>query len=396
MRRGACPSLSEPMQTGDGLLARLNPAGGALSPAQLAGVAEAAGKWGNGILEITARGSLQIRGLTRDTAHKFEGAVNAFGIAADPFPEVRVGPLAGCDATEIADPRPLVEAIRKCADPRGLAPKVSVIVDGGGALRLDALLADVRLEALPGGAWAVLVGGNSSTARLLGQGHADAAVAAALALLSALVERGPVARGRDLGEAKLAGIAEKLRPCESPAREPAHLPVGQFELRDGAFARGVALAFGQCSATDLVALAEAAADGAAFRFAPGRGLLTLGLRHEDEDRFLATAERLGLVTRAGDPRLGIVACAGAPACASAHLPTKEIAKLVARAAGLPQVHLSGCAKQCAKPVGATVSLIGGADGFEIVADGRPVPGRLRDVLARAAASCGARERRRHA
>ena len=31
-RRGACPALSAPMQTGDGLLVRLNPVAGGLSP----------------------------------------------------------------------------------------------------------------------------------------------------------------------------------------------------------------------------------------------------------------------------------------------------------------------------------------------------------------------------
>ena len=31
-RRGACPALSAPMHTGDGLLVRLNPVAGGLSP----------------------------------------------------------------------------------------------------------------------------------------------------------------------------------------------------------------------------------------------------------------------------------------------------------------------------------------------------------------------------
>ncbi len=65
-RRGACPALSAPMQTGDGLLVRLMPEG-ALSPAMLAGLAAAAAEFGNGIVEVTARGSLQLRGLAAET-----------------------------------------------------------------------------------------------------------------------------------------------------------------------------------------------------------------------------------------------------------------------------------------------------------------------------------------
>ena len=49
-RRGACPALSAPMQTGDGLLVRLNPVAGGLSPAQLAGLCDAAGMFGNGVI----------------------------------------------------------------------------------------------------------------------------------------------------------------------------------------------------------------------------------------------------------------------------------------------------------------------------------------------------------
>lgn len=61
--RGACPALSAPMQTGDGLLARLIPAGPIPLDAFI-GLCSAARTHGNGTMEISARGSLQIRGLT--------------------------------------------------------------------------------------------------------------------------------------------------------------------------------------------------------------------------------------------------------------------------------------------------------------------------------------------
>ena len=54
-RRGACPSLDAPMQTGDGLLARLRIAGGRLTPAALGKLANIAGSFGNGAVELTAR-----------------------------------------------------------------------------------------------------------------------------------------------------------------------------------------------------------------------------------------------------------------------------------------------------------------------------------------------------
>jgi precorrin-3B synthase len=154
LRRGACPTLSEPMQTGDGLLARLNPVEGRLSGRQLAGLAQAAERFGNGILEITARGSLQLRGLTAASAVGLGAEVEALGIALRAGLPLDVNPLAGLDAEEVADPRKLareigtrVEALGLIA---GLGPKVSVTVDGSGALGLGGLLADVKLEAVAG------------------------------------------------------------------------------------------------------------------------------------------------------------------------------------------------------------------------------------------------------
>ncbi len=138
MRRGACPTLPEPMATGDGLLARLALAA-PLSPTQLAGLAKLSQCCGNGIVEVSARGSLQVRGLTSASAPAFAEAVGALGIVVREGLAVETNPLAGLDPGAAFDPRPLAEEIARRASPLAgrLAPKVSVIVDGGGALHLD-------------------------------------------------------------------------------------------------------------------------------------------------------------------------------------------------------------------------------------------------------------------
>ena len=97
LRRGACPSLSSPMQTGDGLLVRINPKFGNLSPRQLAGIAAAAQRHGNGVLEITSRGSLQVRGLSPVSAASFGEAIAALGVDALSGLQIGVGPLAGLE-----------------------------------------------------------------------------------------------------------------------------------------------------------------------------------------------------------------------------------------------------------------------------------------------------------
>ena len=100
MRRGACPGLSTPMATGDGLLARLLPIG-TLSLDAMAGFCAAARRHGNGILEITSRGSIQVRGLTETSAPPFAEAVARLGIVAQEGVPVISGPLAGLDPNEL-------------------------------------------------------------------------------------------------------------------------------------------------------------------------------------------------------------------------------------------------------------------------------------------------------
>lgn len=367
MRRGACPSLAAPMASGDGLLARLVLSEG-LRPAQLAGVADAAGRYGNGLIEVTSRGSLQIRGLRPGAVAGLAAAVERLGIAAPAGPPVLTGPLAGRDPAEIADPRPLAAALRRFDAP--LQPKVAVVVDGGGALHLDAVAADVRLRALPGG-WMLSAGGTAATARPLGVFEAAGAVAAGLDLLDLLSRRR--ARARDL-DLPARGGAEAPRPPVSP--------VGRFGLAAG-FARGLALPFGQADSRTLAALAEAAGGAELVSPAPGRAVLVIGLSAEADQRLRAAAGRLGLVTEPDDPRLAVAACAGAPACASARLPTRAMAGAIAAARVAPEgvrVHLSGCGKRCAQPEGPAVTLLAGSDGPVVTGEGVAVPEGLRAFL----------------
>ena len=179
-RRGACPALSAPMQTGDGLLVRLNPIAAGqgtegLSPKTLIGLCESAARHGNGIIEVTQRGSIQIRGLTPSSASKLALEVDALGIAVRTSVPVETGPLAGLEPDEIADPRPLAHGIRGAVESAGLSrrlgPKVSVVVDGGGRISLDDLLADVRLAAFRHKGdtlWYCAVGGIAMAGRPLG------------------------------------------------------------------------------------------------------------------------------------------------------------------------------------------------------------------------------------
>ena len=361
-RRGACPTLDVPMPTGDGLLARIRVAGGQLDPVRLEQLALLCGTYGNGVVEITARGNLQVRGLTAAIVPAFARAVRQI-ISVEEGLVVETPPLAGDDPLEFVDPRPLAVAIRTLAAPYAhrLGPKVAVIVDGNGQIGLAALKADLRLVAVAADSWLLSVG-----TTLLGttQRPLDCAgiVLAALAVL------GPLGRAPALDlPALLSALGDRVSPS-APVQQPTTSPIGNFLLR-GRRATGLGLPFGAMPWQALAALADDAwrFGVSTFRFGPHHTLLAIGA----DEGLVAAAAPLGLVTEPRDPRRRVSACVGSEGCAAGHIAARTVAARLAPA--LPagcSLHVSGCAKGCAHPGRADVTLVGQADGYGLVIDGR--------------------------
>jgi precorrin-3B synthase len=362
------------MATGDGLLVRLTPTGTTMSCEAFAALCTAARRYGNGVIEITSRGSVQIRGLTEDSVKRFAAGVARIDLAFGEGPPVLSDPLAGLapqealDASVIAaDLRRAIAAAPFAAD---IGPKVSVAIDGGGTLHLDAVAGDVRMRAQAGGAYLHLaVGGDAETASPIGAVAAEHAVEAATRMLRVIAAGGPAVRARDIvatngAAAFRRGIADILVDLPRPPRRPAADPLGTHALNDGRLAIGLGLAFGHAHATALEELTHGAESGAAgLRTAPGRALLVVGVTEDGAGHLANIAQRLGFIVRADDPRRQVVACAGAPICASAEIPTRALAPSLAANAAIagadaPMVHLSGCAKGCACPRSAPLTVVG--------------------------------------
>src|SRR5262249_15158282 len=99
-RRGRCPRLASPMQTGDGLLVRLIPSGQTIAFAAFSALCQAAERYGNGVIEVTSRGSIQVRGLSAATAPRFAADVEPLGIDCGDTIPVMAHPLSGLEAAE--------------------------------------------------------------------------------------------------------------------------------------------------------------------------------------------------------------------------------------------------------------------------------------------------------
>ncbi|MGO7590820.1 precorrin-3B synthase [Rhizobium leguminosarum] len=379
-RRGACPTLAAPMPTGDGLLVRLRPAGGALTLSQFASLARSAAAHGNGILEITARGNLQIRGLRAETVGQLAADIDAAGITVPEGPAIETSPLHGIDPEEISDPAAMEMALRGTlhdllASPR-LAPKLSLVVDGGGAFGLSALSADIRIVAQFGADWLVASNGDGETAMPVAIGPAEAAISAVGEILNLLATLGQGGRARDIDRALLRARFPAMDGIQFNPSRAAGIPLaGSHRLEDGKTVLGVRPEFGQMRASDLVALLDLAKlrGATAIRLAPGRGFFFIGLSADTVPAIQVAAARHGFSTQPGENTEHIAACAGAGACGSAFYETRTLARRLIAAApalfdGSLTLHLSGCAKGCAHARPA-LTLTGSAEGYGLILNG---------------------------
>jgi precorrin-3B synthase len=385
-RRGACPGLSQPMLTGDGLLVRLTPTGATIRPEAFIALCSAARSFGNGVIEITSRGNIQIRGLTERSVEPLAAMVGRIDLPVSEGPVVLCDSLAGLDGEHVVDAGALAAKLRRAIASSSfnanLEPKVSIAVDGGGPLHLDGVPADVRLKAQASDGRVYLhvsVGGDAAAAQPLGAVVPEHAVEAALRVLG-LIAAGR-ARARKIVDAAgvgafrraIADIGVDLAP---PSSRPPADPIGTHAMRDGSVTLGLGLPFGHADSSALEQLARAAvsAGGTGLRTAPGRALLIIGVGVDRVAQVVDSAERLGFIVHPEDPRRQIVACAGAPICAAAEIPARALAPGLAGSVAMagrdaPMVHVSGCAKGCACASSAPVTVVGFGGRCGVVVNG---------------------------
>lgn len=316
--KGWCPGVQRPMLSGDGLLVRVRPWAGAFTLDQAAGLADIAATLGNGHIDLTRRANLQIRGLSEERSPALRDALDRLGLLElEEARNVMVGPLAGPEARALA--LSLGRAL-----PVDLPAKFGCLVDDGGPLSIAGERADIALCLTSQGV-AVRVDG-----QWLGVTTPGRAVAAAL------------------GD---TGALSTMTVMPAPGRRRLGR-VGRFT--------GAAAPFGRLEAgqlRELVALG-AKAGATEIRLSPWRAL------YVD-----AVIDGTGLIVDDNDPRLRIEACPGAPACSSATVDTRAAARTLAALGIEGSIHVSGCAKGCARSAPADLVLVGNEGRYGVVRNG---------------------------
>lgn len=317
--KGWCPDAYRPMASGDGLIMRIKPRFGTISAAQAEVIADLTTQYSTGQVEISTRGTLNIRALAPEVIAPVRAALLDAGlIDANPVHEARRS------------------AIFATYDPSDAATAtIAAFYD-----HLDAL-PDLPAKFCFGFDFTGQDEIGLDSADILIRETGDDAIRAVIALAHWFMETG-------------GGASKRMRHHIQANTPP--MDVGPMLSRPAPLGPQRALApFGVIDAEALVQLAQ----HSSIRFCLGRRILIADGPASDP-----------LITDPNAPLATAHACAGAPFCASATVETRTFAAQLAQQLGTP-LHVSGCAKGCAHPEAAPLTLVGRNGKFDLVKNGHP-------------------------
>jgi precorrin-3B synthase len=380
-----CPGALRLVEAADGHLARVRLPGGFVTGERLRVLADLAVELGDGRVELTSRGNVQLRALAADAAEPLTAALTRAGLLPsldhDRVRNVLASPLAGLDGRGSGrDLAAIVAALdaELCAQPRltELSGRFLFAIDDGRG-DVAGLGADV----------VAVVGADVIVVNGLGARGAGDVVAVMLAFAEAFLDERAAAGSTAWRIADLPGGTGRVREAvaerfglapgpELPRPVAGTRPVGlvrcPVDVGGGVEPRSVTSAdldsavllapLGRLTAAQVTWLAGRAA-GRPARVTPWRSVVLPG--QPDADQALREAAGLGFGVDESSPWLRVTACAGRPGCASA------LADVQADAAGFgarwPEriVHVSGCGRHCGRPAATEIDVTATSEGYQI-------------------------------
>ena len=373
-RADACPGALQTHAAADGALARIRVPGGALTAEQLLALSAAARSLGDGALELTSRGNVQLRGVRAGAEGELGDRLADAGLLPSATHETARNVLASVlsgRAGGVLDVRPWVWAFDSgmCADPALAALPgrfLAAFDDGRGDVA--GLGADVGLLALDAGTVALLLGGTDSWLRCRPAEAVGLVLAATRWFLDERAAQGGTAwRVAELPDgpariaAALGGHRTEPLPVPSP---PLTGPAGAVRQDDGRSALVAVVPLGRLTASQAELLADSAVGD--LQLTPWRSVVVPDLPDPGVAVALSAA---GLVLDAGSPWLRVTACAGRPGCATSLADVRgDVARAVMSGA-LPadgaRQHWVGCERRCGRPAGDVVDVVATAAGYRI-------------------------------
>jgi precorrin-3B synthase len=381
----ACPGILDLHEARDGLVARIRLPGGYASSARLASLAALSSRYGDGCVDLTARGNVQIRGIQPDAADGMAQRATAAGLMPSPAHDrarnITASPLAGLAGRP--DLRGLVRALDHAilADPALAALPGRFLFsldDGSGHAGLGGCDVGLRLSS---GAVELVVAGRLTGLRGTSAAGIQNAAAAARAFLD---RRRPEPARPDSGDAgarmssaRVAGLADggagvatavggELGPAVSDTT--GRLALGA--VPDAEKLVVVAAPLARMTTAQVRLVVRMLRPGEVARLAAaGRIVLPLA---DPAGAALQRLDDAGLVVSDGHELAPVTACAGM-ACGKS---LADVRVLAGRVPGLGAVHWAGCGRRCGLPADAT-AVVATSDGRLVFGDSAELSARAR-------------------
>lgn len=389
----SCPGVLRLHDAADGPLARIRIPGGRLSPEQLLALSEAARELGDGNIELTSRGNVQLRQV-RDAAALSEKLSAAGLLPSASHERVRniiASPLSG-RVGGAADVHALVpvldEGLR--ADPRlaELPGRVLFTLDDGRG-DVSGLGGDIGVHAVDADSFALLLGGSDSGLRVSASGAVDLMLAAAHGFLELRdgqwrlheIPEGPQRLADQLLTTR-SDLSRNTALVEVVAHHP--VPIGWLTQSDDRVTLGAGVRLGSLDArtAEFIAAIERP-----VYLTPWRSLVITDLDEWAAEQVVRVLAPMGLIFDDNSPWLAVSACAGMPGCAKSLTDVRaDVAEAVDSGRVIPvgepnlahedlhaadivtsgRQHWSGCTRRCGRPRGAVTDVIATTDGYRIV------------------------------
>ncbi|WP_372342328.1 precorrin-3B synthase [Streptomyces sp. KL109B] len=414
----ACPGALRLHSADDGFLARVRIPGGVLSARQARALRDAAGRLGDGMLHLTSRGNVQLRGLRDGCGSELAEVLGGAGLlpsaAHERVRNVVASPMSGLDGRGFVDVREWLTGLDAALCASSVTPGLSgrflfALDDGRGDVA--GLGADVLVRGVASGEAEVCVG--AVRVRVPYEWGVRVAVGAAEGFVAvARGVGGRVWRVADLGAARreleervlgLPGLRPRGSAPDPAPQTPAGLdvPTRSHTSRGSApdpapqtpagldlptrshTSRGSApspapqtpaglertrgsgpvftVPLGVLGPKQWGALVDVARrlPEQELRLTPWRGVVVPGAG----PAHAAELTRTGLVADPDSPWTRVAACVGRPGCAKAHADVRaEAAARIDEAHPELPTYWSGCERRCGHPAGDYVDIVARPDG----------------------------------
>lgn len=371
IRRGWCPSLFKPMETGDGFLCRIKPFFSSITSDQARFIANISEQYGNGYINLSQKGNLQLRGFTRENIDLVIPQVVNAHLSSDSENmeekrNIMISPLWDIDPLRHAKVKKIAyelqTALQDHPNIHPLTGKFSFLIDGGEQYGLQNIYTDVNIRAY-GDQWTIQLGKFEHV--ILCESHQIIPIVLEI-MQFCIHHQMKRLLSPENAEHYFKETSYSTIPFKN-AKEQIALPIGSLQFSTVSLVH-IGVAFGLLKARHLLHLANITEQygNGTIRFTPWHSILLPYCAAE------ALSDLADFITDEYDPRLYITVCPGKPFCMQGQQATmQDVSGLLSLWTNQTQkLHLSGCAKGCASPEVNPVTLCATPKGYNVIFNGK--------------------------